>query len=322
MTGPAILTNPDITAVIVTYQSESEIKTCLDSLCQYGIRAIVVDNASTDHTVAAVRAAIERNGQVELIANSENRGFASAVNQGCSQCVTTLVLLLNPDTVLASDPQLLAEEFQCSMVGAASGPLLNNDGTPQTGFMVRRFPTALTLAFEVLGLNRLLPSNRVNQRWRCMDLDLSQPCDVEQPAGAYLMIRHAVWRGLGGFDEGFYPLWFEDVDFCFRLCAKSYHVRFVPRAVAKHTGAHSIRKIPVEFRLFYWYGSLLRYASKHCRPYARQLLCLAVVFGALARLVPEFIIHPGTKLLKIYGRILRLAGEHLTGSQQSIEKVS
>ena len=136
------------------------------------------------------------------------------------------------------------------------------------------------------------------------------------------MIRHAVWRELGGFDEGFYPLWFEDVDFCFRLCAKQYHVRFVPTAVAKHTGAHSIRKIPVEFRLFYWYGSLLRYAAKHFHPSARRVLCLAVVSGALARLVPEFINRPGTKLLKIYGRIVRLAGQHLIGSQQSVERVS
>ena len=306
-----------ITAVIVTYQSKDEIGACLDALDRYGIRAIVVDNASTDGTLEAVRAS-----KAQLIANPENRGFAAAVNQGCSVCGTPLVLLLNPDTVLASDPRLLAAEFGSKEVGAASGPLTNADGSPQTGFMARRFPTALTLAFEVLGLNRILPSNRINQRWRCMDLDLSQPCDVEQPAGAYLMIRHAVWRDLGGFDEAFYPLWFEDVDFCFRLCEKKYRVRFVPTAVAKHTGSHSIRKIPVEFRLFYWYGSLLRYAAKHCRPYARQLLCLAVVSGAMARLVPELVNHPGTKLLKIYGRIVLLTGQCFIGSQQRVEKVS
>jgi len=314
--------NHGITAVIVTYQSEEEIGACLEALKAYRLRAIVVDNASQDGTVGVVRDAMARGADVKLVANAENRGFAAAVNQGCSACETPLVLLLNPDTRLVSDPNLLAAEFSHDRVGAASGPLLNADGSAQAGFMVRRFPTALTLAFEVLGLNRILPSNRINQRWRCMDLDLSQPCNVEQPAGAYLMIRRAVWRDLGGFDEGFYPLWFEDVDFCFRLCAKQYYVRFVPSAVAKHTGAHSIRKIPVEFRLFYWYGSLLRYAAKHCRPYARQLLCLAVVSGALARLVPEFIIHPGTKLLKIYGRIVRLAGRYLTGSQQSVERVS
>jgi hypothetical protein len=224
--------------------------------------------------------------------------------------------------VLVSAPGLLADEFNDPTVGAASGPLFGDTGQAQKGFMVRRFPGALTLAFEVLGLNRIWPSNPVNRRWRCMDLDLTEPCDVEQPAGAYLMIRRAVWQEVGGFDEGFFPLWFEDVDFCQRLCAKKYRVRFQPTAVAKHTGAHSIRKIPVEFRLFYWYGSLLRYASKHSRPFAKQLLCLAVVSGALARLVPEMVIHPGIKLLKIYGRIVRLAGQHLIGLQQSVERVS
>ena len=306
------MSSPLITAVIVTYQSEAEISSCLEALAQYGIPAVVVDNASTDGSVEVVRSTRAR-----LIANEGNRGFAAAVNQGFFICDTELVLLLNPDAVLASDPRLLAAEFADSKVGAASGPLLNADGSVQAGFTVRRFPTALTLAFEVLGLNRILPSNPINRRWRCMDLDLSRPCDVEQPAGAYLMIRHAVWAELGGFDEGFYPLWFEDVDFCFRLRAKQYRVRFIPSAVAKHTGAHSIRKIPVEFRLFYWYGSVLRYAAKHCRPYARQLLCLAVVSGALARLVPEFVIHPGAKMVKIYGRIVRLAGQYLVGSRQS-----
>lgn len=134
------------------------------------------------------------------------------------------------------------------------------------------------------------------------------------------MIRHAVWKAVGGFDEGFYPLWFEDVDFCYRICKEKYIVRFVPSAVAKHTGGHSIRKIPVEIRLLYWYGSLLRYASKHYRRLAEQMLCLAVVSGALARLVLEFLRNPGAKLVKLYGRIVRLAGKHLIGSRQSSEE--
>lgn len=311
------MSDSSITAVIVTYQSAEVIAECLDAVRRYGIDAVVVDNASCDGTLEAMHGR-----DIRLIANSANKGFAAAVNQGFEACDSPLVLLLNPDTVLASDPRLLAAEFKQVNVGAASGPLLNSGGSVQSGFTVRRFPTAVTLAFEVLGLNRILPSNPINRRWRCMDLDLSRACDVEQPAGAYLMIRRIVWRELGGFDETFYPLWFEDVDFCFRLRTKNYLVRFIPTAVAKHTGAHSIRKIPVEFRLFYWYGSLLRYSAKHCRPYARQLLCLAVVSGALARLVPEFIIHPGTKLLKMYGRIVRLAGKYLIGSRHSVERVS
>ena len=100
------MSDDQITAVIVTYQSGSEIGECLDAVSRYGIRAIVVDNSSTDDTLEVVR-----RRKVQLIANPENRGFAAAVNQGCSECTTSLVLLLNPDTVLASDPGLLAAEF-------------------------------------------------------------------------------------------------------------------------------------------------------------------------------------------------------------------
>ena len=192
------MSDAQITAVIVTYNSGAEIGECLASAAGYGIPAVVVDNGSQDQTLEVVRSSTAL-----LIANGENRGFAAAVNQGCSAARTSLVLLLNPDTVLITDPRELAAEFELDEVGAASGPLVNFDGSPQAGFMVRRFPTALTLAFEVLGLNRIWPSNRINQQWRCMDLDLSQARDVEQPAGAYLMIRRSVWELLGGSTKAF-----------------------------------------------------------------------------------------------------------------------
>ena len=94
------MTPPQITAVIVTYQSAAEVGECLDALTRYGIDAVVVDNASTDGTLEVVR-----DSHARLIANPENRGFAAAVNQGCSLCESPFVLLLNPDTVLASDPR-------------------------------------------------------------------------------------------------------------------------------------------------------------------------------------------------------------------------
>src|SRR5260370_7311416 len=80
------------------------------------------------------------------------------------------------------------------------------------------------------------------------------------------MIRRDAWEKLGGLDENFYPLWFEDVDFLKRAKDNLYHIRYVPQAVAKHTGAHSIRKISLEFRQFYWYGSLLKFLPHHFPP--------------------------------------------------------
>src|SRR5258707_1391563 len=76
--------------------------------------------------------------------------------------------------------------------------------------------------------------------------------EVQQPAGAMLMVRRAVWSELGGFDEAFFPVWFEDVDFCRRAFDRGYRFYYVPEAVAKHTGAHSIRQLPVEKLRVYW----------------------------------------------------------------------
>jgi len=52
---------------------------------------------------------------------------------------------------------------------------------------------------------------------------------VDQPAGAFFMFRRSAWQQLGGFDERFWPVWFEDVDFCARLTAAGYSVALIPR---------------------------------------------------------------------------------------------
>ncbi|MEK7755042.1 MAG: glycosyltransferase, partial [Acidobacteriota bacterium] len=208
--------------IVVTHNSAEVIGWCLESCLRSGAaEVVVVDNASTDPTLSQVRGF----GGVRLIANRENRGFAAAVNQGVRATTEPFALLLNPDAELAGGvPEL---EAACSEPGvaAAAGVLAGEDGKPQRGFSVRRLPTAAALVFETLGLNRLWPTNPVNRRYRCLDLDLSLDQDVEQPAGAFLLLRRDVWKQLDGFDERFYPVWFEDVDYCRRLSDAGYRVR-------------------------------------------------------------------------------------------------
>ncbi len=189
--------------------------------------------------------------------------------------------------------------------------LSNKLGQPQIGFMVRRFPSPAALCLECLLLNRLWPRNPVNWHYRCLDLNYSAPHEVEQPAGAFLMIRRDAWERLGGFDESFYPLWFEDVDFLKRAKENGYHIRFVPGAVAEHTGAHSIQKISVEFRQFYWYRSLLKYSAKHFPPGAAKVVCLAVMIGSVLRTVLGIPRQRSLKPIAVYGKVVRLAGRQL-----------
>jgi len=298
---------PDIGIVIVTYNSREHIGPCLESVMRGALRAradvLVVDNASSDGT--AMEAA--RRG-VRVLANSVNRGFAAAVNQGIAALDAPYVLLLNPDAVVAGSLDSLREA--CCLPGAAGagGKLVDAQGRPQIGFMVRQLPTPLVLALEALLLNRIWPNNPANRRYRGLKLNYNMRIPVEQPAGAFLMVRRAVWQELGGFDEGFFPLWFEDVDFCRRAVNRGYQLYYVPQAVAEHRGGHSISQLTVEKRRVYWYRSLLRYSAKHFHPPAFRVVCLAVALGSLLRSLGEVILQRSFGPLAVYGKVVRHAG--------------
>lgn len=296
----------EIGIVIVTYNSQAEIGGSLDAALRTGAEVVVVDNASSDGTIAE----IARRG-VRLIANPANRGFAAAVNQGFAVLRCPYVLLLNPDAAIERGLDRLREACDLPGAAAAGGRLLDANGHPQIGFMVRRLPTPGALIAESLLLNRIWPGSPVNRRYRALDLDYSVRQTVEQPAGALLMVRRAVWDELGGLDEGFHPLWFEDVDFCKRILDRGYLLYYVPEAVAKHTGGHSIPNLTLEMRRFYWYRSLLRYSARHFRPWAFRAVCLAVVAGSVVRVIAESFANWSLQPLAAYGKVVRLAGRCL-----------
>jgi GT2 family glycosyltransferase len=173
--------------------------------------------------------------------------------------------------------------------------------------MVRQLPRPVDLILEVLVLNRILPGNPANRRYRALALDYHATQAVGQPAGAFLMVRRAVWKELGGFDEYFYPLWFEDVDFCRRAADHGYIFYLEPKAVAKHTGAHSISHLNVELRHFYWYRNLLRYSARHFGYWGFHGVCLGVVTGCLARAVAGIFFSGNLKPMKTYGSVARFA---------------
>ncbi|HLI85828.1 MAG TPA: glycosyltransferase family 2 protein [Bryobacteraceae bacterium] len=296
--------------IVVTYNSAAAIGACLEAAQKTGAEIVVVDNASADGT----RGEVERRG-VRLIANSTNRGFAAAVNQGFRALECPYVLLLNPDVVLTTGLERLREA--CGRPGAAGagGMLVDPAGRPQNGFMVRRLPTPAMLTMEALVLNRLWPGNPWNRAYRYIGLDHTVEQRVEQPAGALLMIRRAVWEQLGGFDEHFWPIWFEDVDFCRRALDAGYHFVYVPQVAARHTGGHSIAPLTVEMRRVYWYRSLLSYSVRHFRPAGKRAVCLAVIAGSLLRAPFEAAFGRSFRPLAAYWKVARLAGACLAGGR-------
>ena len=298
-----------VAIVIVTHNSADVIGPCLDSIALVrDTEIIVVDNASTDSTCGEVAAAGAR-----LIANSGNEGFAAGVNQGVRSTYAPLILLLNPDTRLETGIESLIACFDEPKTGGAGGLLVGTDGKPQTGFMVRNLPTPTALAFEVLGVNRLWPQNRSNWQYRCLGNNPMASVCVEQPAGAFFMFRRAGWEQVGGLDENFWPVWFEDVDFCARLRAAGSTLRYQPEARAIHEGGHSVGRIPSGLRERYWYGSLLKYAAKHYSPLAFGSVCLAVAAGAAGRAIFAFP-RGGLRVFEVYSSVIRLSFAHLRGA--------
>ncbi len=304
-----------VAAVIVTHNSASVIRDCLESLRDLE-ELVVVDNGSEDDTCNYVRSF----SSVRVIENRQNRGFAAAVNQGAACTAARNLLILNPDALLLDDISPLVEAAE--KWGAAAGRLVGADGQTQSGFTLRRFPTASALCFEALGVNAMWPGNAVNRRYRYLDRDLGVDGPVEQPAGAFLMVRRDLFEKLGGFDEGYFPVWFEDVDFCRRLTLSGHTIWYESGVRARHMGAHSVGALEVEVRELYWYRSLLRYAGKYfTRPQFRAV-GLAVAAGAVLRTPVSCFFKRGGRPVAAYGRVLQLALVCLLRGRAGLESAS
>ena len=95
---------PDLSIVIVGYNSLPELGECLASVRDTGaslrLETVVVDNASTDGTVEFLKKEFP---EVRVVANGRNVGYSKAVNQGIAESRARYVLVLNPDIVVLPD---------------------------------------------------------------------------------------------------------------------------------------------------------------------------------------------------------------------------
>jgi len=298
--------------VIVSWNSAevlpSTLKSCLN-LQDVGI--VVVDNASSDGSAELARGY----SGVTVIANRNNLGFAGGVNQGIAALPNCpVVLLLNPDAEPVRGIREMAAAAELPGVGAVGGRLVDAEGRTQHGFQVRRFPTPGALAGEVLGLNRVFPMNPWNRHWRMVGFDPDLPCEVEQPAGAFLMVNRSAWETVGGLDESFHPAWFEDVDFCLRLKRKGYSIRYFPTAVARHVGGHSASRLTWRDRQLFWYDNLLRYAARHFSAAARRMVAIAVMAGSVPRALTAFLADRNPRAFSVYIEVIWVAYAAFGGS--------
>ena len=263
---------PEITVIIVNYNSGPHLAECLTSLdvCLPGFNweVVVVDNASTDdsETVAEKDESISDSGmrRVRLVRLPTNTGFAAAANLGAKKGAANLLLFMNPDCLVAPgflDP--LLDELATDPRRAAVAPCVcNEDGSPQGN--ARGDPTMMTGLFgRSTLLSRLFPSARWARR-NVLLPESQAAASVDWVSGSCVLVKREAFNEIGGFDERYFLYW-EDADLCRRLRNAGWSIRFRPDARVVHVGARSSRTVkPLAIRAFH--RSAFLYYATHVAP--------------------------------------------------------
>ena len=255
---------PDVSVVIVTYNSRRHLRACLESLRQYtqavSLEVVIVDNASADGSADEVERAYP---WARLVRRRTNGGLSAAVNDGVAASTGTYVMALNPDTHIDEDAlsvlaAYLREHPDCGIVAPK---LLNDDGTLQMS--CRAFPGYSTAFFSRYSLlTRLFPKNRYSRGYLMQDFAHSETRDVDWVSGAALMFPRAVFDQIGGWDAGFF-MFSEDVDFCRRVHDAGFRVVYHPAARVYHAIGVS-KQAPARI-IIARHRSMWRYYRKHLR---------------------------------------------------------
>ncbi len=301
-----------ISIVIVNWNAGRLLERCIRSLERHAgeCEIIVVDNGSSDDSLEF---SCRLHSPVHLQRNVTNLGFAAASNAGWKMSSGDEVLFLNPDTECEEGSVRALQQTMSSDRGvwAVGGALASPSGSAQIGFNVRAFPTIGSVAAEMLLMDEIWPGNPWTCGYRMSHWNHLDVCEVDQPAAACLLVRRSALELLGGFDEAFYPAWFEDVDLCKRIRNRGGRILFQPAARFLHHGGSSLEHLPPEKFMEYYHTNQIRYFSKHHGQRSAARVRKLVVLGmrlraAVAGVRPMLPGMTRTECARTFRRVARL----------------
>lgn len=251
-----------ISVFIINFNGAKFIRPCLDSVlaseCNVEFEVIVVDNQSTDDSLAVLE---DYKDNVVVLKNKHNSGFSKGNNIAASFAKGEFYFLLNNDTVLPKQTlqQLYDYHLQYPDIGALVPKLLNKDGSIQC-------------PGSVLG------------QWKFKSV---KPIDVKFVAGAALMMTRSIYDEIGGLDENLF-FYNDDVDLCKTLLKKNYRLVYYPLAQLTHFGGLSttFRKLG---SLIEGYRGGMYVCYKHYGKIAFFVYRFLVCFDLIPRLLVHFL---------------------------------
>lgn len=263
--------------IIVNYSCHEALGRCLSGLERWERSKLdtvyVVDNSQTSFPDDLVR----RFPGVIWLANSENVGFARAVNQALAKATAPYVCLLNPDAEVSGPLWGPLEEWleRNSRVGIVGPRILNTDGSIQGS--ARTFPTLATAFFGRTALiSRLFPDNPFTKTNILTSRSICEATDVDWVSGACMIVRRSAVKDVGPMDQKFFLYW-EDCDWCTRFRSAGWKIVYHPGAgpVIHHVGQAS--KNARWLALYHFHRSAVLLYWKYDRTPARigSLIALA-----------------------------------------------
>ena len=211
---------PRVAVVVVCHDSAAEVVRTLQALrAQLGLgdEVVVVDNASTDRTPDAVRAAAP---EATVIESGDNLGFAGGCHAGVRASTAPLILLLNPDAVPA--PGCMDALRACAIDRPHWGAWQALVTMPDEQVVNTAGNVVHYLGFGWAGeCGR--PVARIDPH----------PHEVGFASGAALVVRREAWDAVGGFDERYF-MYGEDLDLSLRLRLAGWGVGIAPAARVAH----------------------------------------------------------------------------------------
>lgn len=271
-----------VSVVIVNFNAGDLLVQCVQSVLSstHPVEVVVVDNASTDHSLQALQKVTSGDARVRILSKSTNTGFASANNMGITATKSDMLLFLNPDCLVGKRTlervaNALHAEPRAGMAGCL---ILNPDGSMQKACR-RLIPTPWSSLVRIIGLTRV---NKIGSSFDTMDEPLQgAPQIVEAISGAFMLVRRAAIDRVGPMDEGYF-VHCEDLDWCMRFSECGFKILFVSDAIAVHYQGTCSANSPVRVT-WHMHKGMTRFYRKFFRGrYAFPLTC-TVFLGVWCR---------------------------------------
>lgn len=233
----------ELVIVVVNWNQRELTCNCLRSIfdnppsCSYQV--VLVDNASTDGSVAEVRALYP---QVMVLENDNNIGLVKANNLAVRSTDSEFIVFMNNDTIIKPlcFDTLVTFMREHHNAGIAGARMYYGDGTLQMSCF--SFPTIMNTLYESLGLTSLFPRSRLFGQYEMTWWDHEQVRLVDWVSTACYIIRRDAFNKAGMLDEWFF-VYNDDIDMGYKMRRLGYEVYYLPQAELLHLSGRNVTAI-------------------------------------------------------------------------------